>query len=73
MQATTVTNVASSNVYAYSYFPEEKVLEVTFNSGSIYIYIDVPPSIFDALQDAPSVGRFLHTSVKPFYSYAQVF
>ena len=44
-------DLQSSNVYGYQYDPETGGLRFRFNSGAIYDYYDVPPSIYRLLSE----------------------
>ena len=64
----------STNVWAAGWqdSAEGGILEVEFNNGGIYQYIDVPQSVYALLMRAPSKGRFLHECVKPNYECRKV-
>ncbi len=66
------TAVSSSNVAAVGYNPNTRVMDVTFNSGSIYNYFDVPLDVYETLISASSVGGTLHQIVKGHYAYERV-
>lgn len=53
----------SSNVMAFGYDKDLKILAVTFRSGT-YHYFDVPEKVFEDMQKAESVGKFLNSEVK---------
>lgn len=65
-----VTN--SSNIRSYGYRDSESVLFVEFKDGTRYEYTQVPPEIFDHMQKAESVGKFLHARVKGYYDGSKV-
>jgi len=62
--------VESSMVAAYGYDEDLKALVVLFNSGKAYQYLEVPPEVFQGLQDAPSKGRYMLDHVIDHYPYA---
>lgn len=62
--------VDSSNIESIGY--EDETLQVHFVNGSTYQYFDVPAHIFDGLQAADSVGKYLATNVKGIYRYSKV-
>jgi len=65
--------VASSNLKSVGYDPDEKILEVEFNSGAIYQYEGVPQSTYQDLLDADSVGAYFNQNVKfAGYSYKRI-
>ncbi len=62
----------SSVVDTIDYFPENLTLRVTFISGLIYDYKNVPPEVFKALKIAGSKGRFLNFHIKGKYEYDRI-
>ncbi|MES1245010.1 MAG: KTSC domain-containing protein [Acidobacteriota bacterium] len=59
--------VSSSSVSSVGYDPETRTLELEFHSGSVYDYEEVPPEVFQALLEAPSVGRFFANEIRGQY------
>jgi hypothetical protein len=57
----------SSNVAGFGYDPKTSVLTVEFKAGKTYTYDKVPPTIFQQMQKAPSVGSFFQQKVRPKY------
>ena len=62
--------VESSNIEAIGW--ENKQLNITFNSGSTYVYLDVPEKIFDDMLEAESVGKYFHANIRGVYDYDQL-
>tara|TARA_B110001469_G_C9597849_1_gene296937 strand:- start:892 stop:1104 length:213 start_codon:yes stop_codon:yes gene_type:complete len=62
----------SSNLERFGYDSSDMVLRVEFKSGGTYDYFDVPESIFEQMQAAPSRGSFLAQNIKGVYRYARV-
>lgn len=62
--------VTSSNVARIGY--QNGQLQVDFNSGSSYIYDNVPQEMFTKFQNAPSKGKFLHWEIKGNYPYRKL-
>jgi hypothetical protein len=56
--------VTSSNIKTIGHDKKEKVLEVTFHSGSEYMYKDVPRSLYNRLLKAKSPGKFFNKHIK---------
>jgi hypothetical protein len=69
---TDLTTVESSMLYAIGYNVERQVLEVVFNSGGIYRYLDVPPDIYKGLLEASSKGRFMWDHIFNLFPYEQL-
>ena len=51
--------VTSSNIAAYGYDPEQKVLTVLFKTGAKYQYHQVSPQDYQELEAATSVGKHI--------------
>jgi hypothetical protein len=62
----------SSVVAHFSYDPERSVLTVTFTSGAVYEYLQIPVEIYDAMKASFSKGTFLNTDVKGHYKYKKI-
>ena len=63
--------VDSSAVEAVAYAPRSGRLYVRWlpRPGArytVYVYFDVPPSVWDGVRDAPSVGTYVNRVVKRF-------
>lgn len=56
--------VQSSNIAAIDHDPVLLELTVEFKNGTRYLYRQVPPSIFDQLIKADSVGSAFHKLIK---------
>lgn len=61
--------VKSSNIKSVGYDKVGKVLEVEFNHGGTYYYIDVPANAAEALVKAPSIGKFFATNIKNTFKF----
>ncbi len=59
--------VESSVLRAVRYLPARRVLEVTFRSGRIYRYFDVPRNVYEKLLAAPSIGSYFNKTIRPNY------
>ncbi len=60
-------SLSSSLISRIFYDEEARALRVRFNSGSLYVYFDVPQSEFEALKTAPSPGRYYNACIKGRY------
>lgn len=59
--------VVSSNVRSVGYEAGSLMLEVEFNSGSVYQYFDVPAEEYEGLMNAASKGKYLNRKIKRRY------
>lgn len=62
--------VVSSNISAYRYDPETKVLDIQFvNSDDTYSYDDVPQNVADGFAHAASPGTYFRQNIKERYRF----
>lgn len=66
------TLVSSSNLRSVGYNQYDHILEIEFNSGDVYRYLDVRPNIHTGLMNASSHGKYFHRNIKDVYQYEQV-
>jgi len=57
--------VDSASVASVGYDAEEFVLEVEFQNGRVYRYLDVPAAAHRLLLQAPSIGDYVNAVIKP--------
>ena len=50
-----------------------RILEVVFNSGDRYRYKQVPPSRYQALMRARSIGQYMQKHIIGHYEYERVY
>jgi hypothetical protein len=59
----------STVIRFFRYAPDRRELTVTFVSGRLYVYEDVPPEVAAAFGDARSKGTFFNREVRDRYVY----
>lgn len=64
--------VKSSNIASIGYDEEKEILEIEFNSGGIYQYLEVPDSVHKDLMGAASVGKYFNQNIQPNYKTKQL-
>jgi hypothetical protein len=64
--------LTSTSVEWIEYDASARTLEIAFESGGMYRYLDVPATVYDQLRAAESKGRFVNEVVKPRYRYARL-
>jgi alpha-mannosidase len=64
--------VSSSTLVSVGYDPDDRVLEVKFQHGGVYQYLDVPADVHRELMAADSHGSYLARTVKPNYEFRRV-
>jgi len=66
----TMQNVDSSNIASIGW--KDGNLEVEFLNGSLYMYLDVPESVFEEFIESYSKGQFLARNIKGQYEYRKI-
>jgi hypothetical protein len=64
--------VESSSIVSVGYDADHATLEVEFEGNRVYEYLDVPASVYEALLEADSIGRFVNERVKGVFDYRPV-
>jgi len=64
--------VESTTMRSVGYDQTNQVLEVEFQSGAIYQYLDVRPAIHKELVDAESKGRYFNREIRDIYTSVRV-
>ena len=64
--------VDSSTMRSVGYEAESRILEIEFDSGAVYQYLDVPLRRYEELQAAESKGRYFNSEIRDSYPYVQV-
>lgn len=65
------SNVARPRTLAIGYDVESRELRVKFREGSIYVYYDVPPDVYEEMLSADSIGHYMNDHVVHSYLYDQ--
>ncbi len=67
-----LTTVESSMIHAAGYDAEKRVLEIIFNSGGIYEYVDVPPDVYQSFLNTESKGNYFLEHIRDVYAYTRL-
>ncbi|AWM08445.1 KTSC domain-containing protein [Bradyrhizobium symbiodeficiens] len=62
----------SSVIRFFRYAPETRELKVTFVSGRLYVYEDVPAEVAAAFREARSKGTYFNREVRDRYVYRDI-
>ena len=62
----------SSVIDRWTYDEAARRLVITFVSGDVYAYLDVPPMIVDGLKAASSKGRFFAERIRDRFAFERV-
>lgn len=66
MQLETINSQA---IHAFGYDPEQRILEVIFNTGRIYQFLGVPAGEYARLCNARSKGQYFNARIRDAYPY----
>ena len=64
--------VKSSGLASVGYSKRRHILEIEFNNGAVYRYVDVPPSMYRDLTSAESKTRYYVHNIRRNYRYVRV-
>jgi hypothetical protein len=64
--------VESSHIATVGYDEEQRIMEIVFNDGRVYHFLEVPPERVLSLLRAESKGRFFNREIKPDFEYRAV-
>jgi len=62
----------SSVIASFHYNGAQHALDVVFNSGNVYRYLNVPEEVYESMKNAFSKGTFLNTEIKPKYRFKKI-
>ena len=62
----------SSVVSKMIYFPESQILRITYVSGTIYDYKNVPEDVYQEMKDAVSKGTYLNEHIKGNFDFEKI-
>lgn len=73
----TYSPLDSSFIVKMSWFEDGNVMMLTFNTGSIWAYYNVPFEVYSGFCKAPSYGRYFNANIRNAYvservNYVQV-
>ena len=54
------------------YEAKSRILEIEFDSGAVYQYLDVPLRTYEELRAAESMGRYFNGEIRDSFPYVQV-
>lgn len=62
----------SSVIRFFRYAPKTRELKVTFVSGRLYVYEDVPAEVAAAFREARSKGTYFNREIRDRYVYRDI-
>lgn len=64
--------VESTTMRSVGYDQTNQILEIEFQSGLIYQYLDIPAALYKALWEAESKGRYFNREIRATYEFVRV-
>ena len=64
--------VQSTGLASIGYSKRRHILEIEFNNGAVYRYVDVPPSVYRDLVSAQSKARYYVLNIRRNYGFVRV-
>ena len=64
--------VDSTTMRSIGYQAKSEILEIEFDSGTVYQYLGVPAAVHQQLLRAESKGRYFNSEIRDVYPYVQV-
>ena len=64
--------VDSTTMRSVGYQSRSRILEIEFDSGAVYQYLEVPSRTYEQLLRAESKGRYFNNEIREIYPYGQV-
>ena len=64
--------VESRTVRSVGYERKSRILEIEFQSGVVYQYVDVPAGVYEQLWKAESKGRYFNSEIREAYEFVRV-
>lgn len=68
----TRVELTSSVMTSAGYDAASAILEIEFRRGTIYQYVDVPATEYEALLTSSSKGRFFHARLEGMFAYRRI-
>ena len=67
-----VATVESTTFATVAYDEARELLQLEFCSRAVYLYFGVPPTVHQALLDAPSKGRYFNQIIRGQFPYRPI-
>ena len=62
-------NMTSSALARVAYDHRSQLLHVEFHDGSVFVYLDVPPAIYQELLEAQSQGGYFNARIRNAFAH----
>ena len=64
--------VESTTVRSIGYQGKSRILEIEFQSGVVYQYVDVPARVYEEFWQAESKGKYFNSEIRDAYEFVRV-
>jgi hypothetical protein len=64
--------VESTTVRSVGYQRRSRILEIEFQSGAVYQYVDVPARVYEQFWEAESKGKYFNDEIREAYGFVRV-
>lgn len=64
--------VESTTVRSVGYQRRSRILEIEFQSGVVYQYVDVPARVYEEFWKAESKGKYFNSEIRDEYEFVRV-
>ena len=64
--------VESTTVRSIGYQGKSRILEIEFQSGVVYQYVDVPARVYEEFWQAESKGKYFNSKIRGAYEFGRV-
>jgi hypothetical protein len=65
-------NVKSRILRSVGYNESIKILEIEFQNGLVYQFLDVPPKVYADLMHSVEIGKYFSEKVRPLFRTKQI-
>jgi hypothetical protein len=62
----------STVIQSFEYDASQKILQVHFQSGSVYQYMAVPPEVYEQMKEYREKGIFLNQYIKGKFAFRKI-
>jgi hypothetical protein len=63
--------VESTTVRSVGYQRRSRILEIEFQSGAVYQYVDVPARVYEEFWKAESKGKYFNCEIRDAYAFVR--
>jgi hypothetical protein len=64
--------VESTTMRSMGYAAKDRILEIEFQTGTIYQYLEVPKTVYQEFQNAESKGQYFNRAIRDQYEFVRL-